>query len=52
MIRLLLVLLLASSTAGCVSKMLNDRDDAYCKAKGTTPGSKPYFQCRLKKAVD
>lgn len=51
MIRLLLVLLLAVSTGGCVSRMLNERDDAYCKSKGTTPGSQAYFQCRLQRAV-
>jgi len=52
MIRLLVAMLMVASTSGCVSRMLNERDDAYCQSKGNTPGSKAYFQCRLHKAVD
>lgn len=51
-IRLLVAMLMVASTSGCVSRMLNERDDAYCQSKGNTPGSKAYFQCRLHKAVD
>jgi hypothetical protein len=51
MIRLLVTLLLAVPTGGCVSRMINERDDAFCQSKGTNPGSQPYLQCRLQKAV-
>jgi len=51
MIRVFFLLLLAFSATGCVSQMLTERDDAYCRSRGTTPGSKAYFQCRLNKAI-
>lgn len=52
MIRLFAAVLLIVSTGGCTSRMITERDDAYCKAQGTEPGSKAYFQCRLKQAVN
>ena len=51
MIRALLSISLIVLTSGCTSRRLNERDDAYCQSKGTEPGSKAYFQCRLKKAI-
>ncbi|MBN9585976.1 MAG: hypothetical protein J0G34_11355 [Afipia sp.] len=52
MTRLLVAVLLIASTGGCTSRMINERHDATCKAQGTEPGSKAYFQCRLKQAVN
>jgi hypothetical protein len=51
MIRLLLAMMLIASTGGCTSRMIIERDDAYCQSKGTKPGSQAYFQCRLKEAI-
>lgn len=50
-IRALLSISLVILMSGCTSRMINERDDAYCQSKGNTPGSKAYFQCRLKKAI-
>lgn len=52
MVRLVLAVLLTVSTSGCTSRMINERDDAYCQSQGTKPGSKAYFQCRLKQAIN
>ena len=52
MMRLFVAFLLITSTGGCTSRMITERDDAYCKAQGKEPGSKAYFQCRLKQAVN
>jgi len=52
MIRVLFAMLLMASTSGCTSRMITERDDAYCQSKGTKPGSKAYFQCRLKEAIN
>ena len=52
MTRLLVAVLLIVSTGGRTSRMINERHDAACKAQGTEPGSKAYFQCRLKQAVN
>lgn len=51
MIRIFLLVLLAILANGCVSRMLAERDDAYCRSSGATPGSKAYFQCRLHEAI-
>lgn len=52
MIRVLFVMLLMVSISGCTSRMITERDDAYCQSKGSKPGSKAYFQCRLKEAIN
>lgn len=51
MMRMVLAVLLTAATGGCSARMIADRDDAYCQAQGTKPGSQAYFQCRLKQAV-
>jgi hypothetical protein len=51
MIRLSIAILLMALTSGCTSRMITSRDDAHCKSQGNEPGSKAYFQCRLKRAV-
>lgn len=52
MIRAFLAILLMVATSGCSSRMITERDDAYCQSKGHKPGSKAYFQCRLKEAIN
>lgn len=51
MIRVVLAVVLMVSIGGCTSRMIIERDDAYCQAQGTKPGTQAYFQCRLKEAV-
>ncbi|MBN9580257.1 MAG: hypothetical protein J0G37_01925 [Afipia sp.] len=51
MIRVVLAVVLTVSIGGCTSRMIAERDDAYCQAQGTKPGSQAYFQCRLKQAI-